>query len=70
METNRTGASFSIFEVIRRIVEVIIGQVPAQFVKMKSYTVTLPFMASSCMGLFESLMSVVFGTRYSLGRSD
>src|SRR5437868_4675750 len=36
METKRTGAPLSIFDVMRRIVEVIIGHVPAQFVKMKS----------------------------------
>src|SRR5690348_5364496 len=36
METKRTGASLSILEVIRRMVEVIMGHVPAQLVKMKS----------------------------------
>src|SRR5579884_264428 len=36
IETKRTGASLSILPVILRICAVIIGQVPAQLVKMKS----------------------------------
>ncbi len=36
METKRTLAFLSTFDVSRRIVAVIIGQVPAQLVKMKS----------------------------------